>query len=83
MLRIATPMFLAQGGTDSIPVQFTVDQIDSTDGGTIQIGCTSELPVAGAVEVSAAGGSTLQNFLNGTYRFSLKTTKKVADIIQW
>ena len=46
--------------------------------GTIQIRCTSELPVAGAVEVSAAGGSTLQNFLNGTYRFSLKTTKKQA-----
>jgi hypothetical protein len=46
--------------------------------GTIQIDCVSELPLFGAKEVSAAGGSTLQNFLNGTYRFSLKTTKKQA-----
>jgi len=46
--------------------------------GTIQIDCSSELPLHGATEVSAAGGSTLQNFLNGTYRFSLKTAKKQA-----
>jgi hypothetical protein len=46
--------------------------------GTIQIDCTSEVPSAGAFEVSAAGGSTLQNFLNGTYRFSLKTKKSQA-----
>src|SRR5262249_47525897 len=43
--------------------------------GTIQITCSTGVPLAGAVEVSAAGGSTLQNLGGGDYRFSLKTTK--------